>query len=336
MDKDRLATLVEKFGEVPVFVVGDIGLDQYTDGASHRLSPEAPVPVVNPVNRWNKLGLAGNVAENVITLGGEPHLFSVIGDDETGCQITQMCERKGIISYLEKDSTRPTTFKHRIMSGNHHFLRIDDESTDPLHVDHVLNVLHAFEYALIGSPKAVVIIQDYGKGLITPAIYTTIADRCSKHGLKLLVDPNQKKGAVHYPDCFLLTPNVKEAEALSGVLIRDNASLLKAGQTILKQSKAEHCVITRGEKGMAHIQKDILHPLLIPTFAKAVFDVSGAGDTVIATMALAFSVGATPFEACILGNVAAGIVVGKVGTATCSREELLVSLSALSGFLPTQ
>lgn len=334
MDKDRLLTLVENFGDIPIFVVGDIGLDQYTDGTVDRISPEAPIPVLNPVERWDKLGLAGNVADNVMTLGGEPHLFSVIGEDDVGHKISDLCERKGIVTYLEKDPSRPSTFKHRIMSGNHHFIRIDDESTKPIHIDHMLPVLHSFEYALLGEPKSVVIVQDYAKGMITPALYTTIADRCKKQGIKLLVDPNRAKTASHYPDCFLITPNHLEAESLSGVMIRDNESLFKAGKIILERTSAAHCVITRGDKGMALMSRDDCQPYLIPTFAKSVFDVSGAGDTVIATMALALSVGASPFEACVIGNVAAGIVVGKVGTATCSRDELLISLSALSDLLP--
>lgn len=328
MDKDRLVSLVEKFGEVPIFVIGDVGLDQYTEGSVERISPEAPVPVLSTNRVWQKLGLAGNVADNIITLGGEAHLFSIIGDDDNGHKISEVCEQKGIVTYLEKDSTRPTTFKHRIMSGNHHFIRIDYEKAWPVHVDHVLKTLHNVNYALLGEPAPVIIIQDYAKGLITPALYASISDRCQKEGIKLLVDPNKEKSAAYYPNCFLITPNQKEAESLTGVTISDNKSLLKAAQSILKQTHAEHCVITRGEKGMALLEKNDFDCKAIPTFAKAVFDVSGAGDTVIATMGLALSVGATPFEACVLGNVAAGIVVGKVGTAVVTSEELIVSIRA--------
>lgn len=329
MDKDRLVSLVESFGEVPVFVVGDIGLDEYTDGTVDRISPEAPVPVLNTQHRWEKLGLAGNVAENIMTLGGEPHLFSLVGEDHIGERVAKLCEAKGIVTYLEKDAHRQTTFKHRIMSGNHHFIRIDDESTDPVGVDHCLKILHAFEYALIGSPHAVVIVQDYAKGLIGQMIYTSIADSCAKKGIKLLVDPNIKRLAHYYPGCFMLTPNQKEAEALSGMTINDESSAFKAGRSILEKTKARFCAITRGDKGMLLLDRDDLERMVVPTFAKAVFDVSGAGDTVIAAMALALSVGANVPDACMIGNIAAGIVVGKVGTAIVTREELIVSIQAL-------
>lgn len=336
MDKDRLLGIVEGFGETPIFVVGDVGLDEYTDGEVSRISPEAPVPVLNPTRHWEKLGLAGNVAENVISLGGSASLFSVVGDDCTGRKIHDLCEAKGITTYLEKDEDRESTLKHRIVSGHHHFIRIDQESTQNICVQSSLDLLHAFEYSMIGEEqkRPIVIIQDYGKGVITPTVFASIADKCKRLGLKLLVDPCMKRLAQYYTNAFLLTPNEREACALVGKhAIADSFDLDHVGSMIIQKAQASHCVITRGSKGMAVFEADVLHSVKIPTFAKDVYDVSGAGDTVIATLALALSSGATVREASIIANVCAGIAVGKVGTAVVRQDELKASLMALRDFL---
>jgi rfaE bifunctional protein kinase chain/domain len=308
-----------------VLVIGDVGVDRYTIGAVERISPEAPVPIVLVQSETLKLGLAANVADNIQALGGEAWLVGMVGRDEaarefrgllTGAQITP--------AHLVVDRSRRTVVKTRVVSDRQQLLRIDFESLHPLDGAVEKQLLERVEKLL---PRVdAVIVEDYAKGMLSERFLKRVFAKARAARKLVAVDPNTKTPASHYQGASLLTPNTKEAEALSGIKIRDEASLLEAGSRILRDTRAEHVVITRGKDGMAIFSAGSSLVKLIPTYAREVYDVSGAGDTVIAVLALALASGAELEQATILGNLAAGVEVGKRGTATVSPEEVLVAL----------
>ena len=310
-----------------VLVLGDVGVDRYTVGFVERISPEAPVPIVAVQEERLKLGLAANVADNVKALGGEPLLCGMIGKDRIASDFSLLLKRLKIsVKFLIKDSSRKTTLKERIVSDGQQLLRVDYES------------LHALPLQLEKKVGAMVlrslkqsdafVVEDYAKGLLNPRLLRSIFSRARKLRKTTLVDPNSRTEMATYRGADILTPNKKEAEALSGLKINDLVSLVKAGENILKKTGARHIVITRGKDGMAIVSRDSADVVLIPTYAREVYDVSGAGDTVIAVLSLALSAGASIIESCILGNLAAGVEVGKRGTATVSVDEILDAMES--------
>lgn len=329
MDKERLLGFVEGFKNQNIFVIGDVGLDLYTDGTVDRISPEAPVPIINITSTWSKLGLAGNVAENIATLGGTPSLFSVTGDDPDGWQIEDMLQKANIQNEMISSPKRVTTLKHRILSGHHHHVRLDLEMASDIGTDLSWELMMKVESALKKVKHPIIIVQDYSKGVINGILYNWLSAKCETNKYLLLVDPSPKKDSIFYKYCTFITPNQKEAQELTGMRITDEASVFNIGQVLCERSKAIYCAMTRGEKGISLIGRGEREAIHIPTFAQSVFDVSGAGDTVIAAMALGLAVGATPYEACVLGNAAAGVVVGKIGTANVSTQELIQAITRL-------
>jgi rfaE bifunctional protein kinase chain/domain len=324
-DRERLKDLLLSMSGRKVLVIGDVGVDRYTIGSVERISPEAPVPIVLVQSETLKLGLAANVADNIQALGGEPWLVGMVGADEPAREFKGLLKAAGIqASHLVVDRSRRTVVKTRVVSDRQQLLRIDFES------------LHALDAAVEGQlldqverllPRAdAVIVEDYAKGMLSPRFLRRVFALARKAGKLVAVDPNTKTPVSHYVGASLLTPNTKEAEALSGIKIRDEASLLAAGQAILDATRARHVVITRGKDGMAIFSAKSSRVRLIPTYAREVYDVSGAGDTVIAVLALALASGAELEEATVLGNLAAGVEVGKRGTATVTPEEVLVAL----------
>ncbi len=304
-----------------VLVVGDVGLDRYTVGSVERISPEAPVPIVAVQDEQHKLGLAANVADNVSALGGEAQLCGVIGRDAVGAQLSKILGAQRISSAgLVKDSSRRTTLKERVVSERQQLLRIDYETTSALS--------SSVEREFFGKVQAglgrcqVAIVEDYAKGLLSAAAMKKIFTAARAKGRKVAVDPNARTPLSHYRGAWMLTPNTKEAEALSGIAIQDLESLERAGSKILSETQAAHLVITRGKDGMALFSKGEKERVLIPTTAREVYDVSGAGDTVIAVLALCLAREVSLVSACVLANLAAGVEVGKRGTATVSPEEL--------------
>lgn len=306
-----------------LIVLGDIGLDEYVLGEVKRISPEAPVPVLEVGSQDQRLGLAANVAQNVSSLGGEAHLVAVIGADDTGEHLKSMLKAAKVnCDSLVVDATRPTTRKLRVMAGQHHIVRVDFEHRKFLSQSVEDQVLARVQ-SLIGTSDGL-IIEDYAKGVLSESLCQKVIALAKKAGKKVILDPNRSTPSEYYRGVDLLTPNRDEAWDLSGLdldeLRESSNSLFEVGDAILSKIEAEHLVITRGKEGMSLFSGGkVTH---LPTYARQVFDVTGAGDTVIAAMMLAWMSGFTLVEACVLANFAAGVVVGKIGCVPCTIPEL--------------
>jgi D-glycero-beta-D-manno-heptose-7-phosphate kinase len=312
-----------------IIVVGDVGLDEYVMGDVRRISPEAPVPVLEVRSQDSRMGLAANVAQNVASLGGTAWLLSVIGADAAGEQLKGQLREVGVSSeHLIVDRSRPTTRKLRVMSGHHHLVRVDFEQKRYLEESAQTALLKRLE-DLVPEVDAV-IIEDYAKGVLSETALAEIIRIAHKHKKKVLADPHPQTPARFYTGVDLLTPNREEAIALSGVdadELRDRESLiLEIGESLRGKIKAEQLVITRGSEGMTVFEREkVVH---FPTYARQVFDVTGAGDTVIAALGLAWGAGWPLDQACVLANFAAGVVVGKVGCVPCQINELLAYMDS--------
>jgi rfaE bifunctional protein kinase chain/domain len=310
-----------------VLVVGDVGLDRYTVGAVDRISPEAPVPIVRVESEFLKLGLAANVADNIRALGSEPWLVGVVGSDRVAQDFRKVLRSEKISdSHLIVDSKRRTVLKERIVSERQQLLRVDYEDQGVVS-DAASNRLAKKLEKLV--PRAdIIILEDYCKGMLQPGVVKELFSLARKHRKLVLVDPNAKSAAALYDGASLLTPNTKEAEALAGIRIVDDVSLARAGAAILKKTRAPQLIITRGKDGMAIFEKGTRGVRHIPTYAREVYDVSGAGDTVISVLALALGLGSAIDDAARLANLAAAIEVGKRGTATVSISEIREALAS--------
>lgn len=304
-----------------VLVIGDVGVDRYTIGLVERISPEAPVPIVLVQDEQFKLGLAANVADNVQALGGTPFLVGVVGADRAAQDFRSLLQNAGIApGHLVEDASRRTVLKERVVSDRQQLLRVDYESGHAVEEAVSRRILETVEALLPQADAA--ILEDYAKGLLSEALVGEVFRKAAKAGKPVFVDPNAKTPLKHYQGATVLTPNTKEAETLSGTRIHDERSLVVAGERILGETGARHVVITRGKEGMAIFSENGASVRLIPTYAREVYDVSGAGDTVISVLTLAMAGGATIEEAAVLGNLAAGVEVGKRGTATVTPEEI--------------
>lgn len=286
-----------------------------------RISPEAPVPVVNVKRERLKLGLAANVAENVVGLGGQCDLVTVIGDDAEGKDLslllrTAKLDGSGVV--VEKG--RKTTLKERIVCDGQQIVRVDHETREPVKRSTARAVLAAFEKRL--EQAQIVIVQDYAKGMLDRDLLKEVFSLARRRGVRVYVDPNSHRPLAEYRGATLLTPNRREAEMLSGMPAGNAKQLGEAGQEVLRRTRSEELVLTLGGDGMAVFAPGKKRPTLIPTAAREVFDVSGAGDTVVATLALLSAAGAPLAEAAYVANLAAGVVVGKRGTAAITRDEL--------------
>ena len=320
--RGQLLERLEQMDDVGVLVIGDVGIDRYTMGAVERISPEAPVPIVRVQEEKLKLGLAANVADNLQTLGARPLLCGVIGKDRAGADFKTLMRAGGMTSaYLAEDAGRRTVLKERIVSDRQQLLRVDYEDVHGVDAKLEKLILARIQSALKSSDA--VILQDYAKGMISEKFSRKIFEVAARSGCAVAVDPNSKTPLEVYRGSFILTPNRSEAEALTGVRIGDGVSLAEAGHRLLSATDAPHAVITLGKDGMAVFERGRFEAEIIPTFAREVYDVSGAGDTVISMLTLALTVGASVTEAAALGNLAAGVVVGKRGTATVNPRELL-------------
>ncbi len=311
--------ILNKFPKVKILVVGDIMMDRFIWGKVSRISPEAPVPVVAVEKETFLLGGAANVVNNIHSLGGKVSLCGVVGDDEMGEKIIKELAEMGIGMHgIFVEQGRQTTTKTRIIAHQQQVVRIDREATDHLKVPTLRNLSEFLKKNMEGFNG--VILSDYGKGLLTKELIRATIRRAREMKKFIMVDPKLKNFS-HYKGATVITPNAAEASAASGILINDLSSLKRAGSMLLKKLGCDVLVITRGEEGIA-IFEPHQEPFLVSTVAKEVYDVTGAGDTVIGTMALALGAGARVIEAAKLANYAAGIVVGKIGTATVNRKEL--------------
>lgn len=323
LKRTRATTLLEQAANCRVLVIGDLMLDEFLWGRARRIAPEAPVPVVEIERESLRIGGAGNVAANLAALGAQPLIVGVIGADSAGQRLSQEFTKIGISTdALVTDETRPTTIKTRIIAHSQHVVRADRECKTPVNELVERQLIDKF-LALLPLVQAVV-VSDYDKGVITPSLLKTILPAALAQGVIVCIDPKLKNFA-HYTPATIVTPNQKEAEEAARVPIEDLVSLELAGRTLRQITQAQNILITKGEGGMSIFTADgeITH---IPTVAKEVYDVTGAGDTVVATLALGLALGASPIEAAILANFAAGVVVGKVGTATTTATEVLEAL----------
>ncbi|HYR87123.1 MAG TPA: D-glycero-beta-D-manno-heptose-7-phosphate kinase [Terriglobia bacterium] len=318
LNRNRVEQILNQFAGKKIVIVGDVMLDEFIWGKVHRISPEAPVPVVEVLEETYRLGGSGNVAANIRALDGTPIPIGVLGRDVASDRVHDLLKQSEIdVSGLFRDD-RPTTLKTRILAHSQQVVRTDRESRQALSSKVTADLAAAFQRSL---PQAsAVVISDYDKGVVNRELLAAILPKAKEAGVPVLLDPK-----VHHADYYrpitLITPNQHEAELLTGLVIENELELEEAGRKLLQKFDCEYALITRGEEGMSLFNRSGSQHL--PTFAREVFDVTGAGDTVIATLALARAGGATMEESAILANHAAGIVVGKVGTATVSRSELL-------------
>lgn len=314
---------VKQFGQTPqhALVIGDVMLDRYLIGDVSRISPEAPVPVVLLKKQDECAGGASNVAANLALLGIKTHILGCIGKDAEGQSLTQLIEANGINTQgLVTSTHRPTIAKTRILGGHQQMMRLDQESHASFNQEEAALILTAFETALAQQPT-IVILSDYAKGLLTPEICQTIIQACRKANIPVLVDP---KGHDYskYKGATALTPNKKETAEACHINVNDVTLIEKAQQ--LKTSLAlQFLAVTRSEEGITLLDESTHH---LQAAAQQVFDVSGAGDTVIATLAAGLMHGLSPLDSLALANVAAGVVVGKVGTVPITKHDLIHAL----------
>jgi len=312
-------TILARFSEAKILVVGDIMMDRFIWGKVSRISPEAPVPVVLVEKETLLLGGAANVVNNIYSLGGHVSLCGVIGDDEGGQRILKELTQRGVdIRGLMVEVGRQTTTKTRIIAHQQQVVRIDRETTDLLKSSTFRDLSRFIDQNIRDFDG--IILSDYGKGLLTRELIKALIHRANETKKFVMVDP-KLKNFFFYRGATVITPNTGEASAAAGVPITDLSSLERVGKALLRRLRCEVLVITRGEEGMALFEPNH-EPYLVPTVAREVYDVTGAGDTVIGTMALAMAAGVGVKDAARLANHAAGIVVGKVGTATITQEEL--------------
>ncbi|MDZ4383435.1 MAG: D-glycero-beta-D-manno-heptose-7-phosphate kinase, partial [Thermodesulfovibrionia bacterium] len=317
----NMKNLFKKISNTGVLVIGDIMVDHYIRGKVKRISPEAPVPVVEVTEENILLGGAANVAHNIQSLGGKVFISGVVGNDNMGEILTGKFREKGIQTdgiIIEQD--RATTVKTRIIGHNQQVVRFDKETRSEISN---LTLKRILEYVVSCLPKIkAIIVSDYCKGVITKNLIKKLLG-ITNSSVFIAVDP--KIGHFdYYNRVSLITPNVNEASFGSGVNIEDENSLIKAGKVLLKKLQCRAVLITRGDEGMSLFEKNgkVTH---IPTFAKEVYDVTGAGDTVIAVFTLCHSAGTSLKDAAIFANRAAGIVVGEVGTTVVTPEKIISS-----------
>jgi len=320
---DKVRDIQRSNKQPSILVIGDLMIDHYIWGDATRLSPEAPVPIVNVKNESTTLGGAANVAQNLVALGAKVTLSGVIGNDTFGTRLTEIMTAENLATdAIISDSRRPTTVKTRVVAGSHQLVRVDREITEPVLSeleDELVNKLdHCFNEADI------VLFSDYGKGLFSKDLAQRLIKLAKDKNKKVIIDP---KGLDYskYKGSYLIKPNRKElAEAAKTEKIRNIDDLQKAARIILKETGAEYLVVTLSEEGMV-ILDELTHKLL-PVKATAVFDVTGAGDTVLATMAYFMASGLSLEEACELANHAAAIVIRRVGSATTTIDEILADI----------
>jgi len=322
MDRNRTNQILGTFSSKTILILGDVMLDEFIWGKVGRISPEAPVPVVEVVQETYRLGGSANVASNIRALGGIPIPIGVVGSDSASRQIEKLLEESGINVHGVCHADRATTLKTRIIAHSQQIVRTDRESREPL--SSKLNETLAESFMEHLSRASAIIVSDYDKGVVNRELLSKILPKARAAGVPVYLDPK-----VHHADYYkpitLITPNHREAELLTSTVINGSDSLDEAGRKLLQRFECEYALITRGEEGMSLFHSGGSYHL--PTFAREVFDVTGAGDTVIATLALARAAGASMEESAVLANHAAGIVVGKVGTATVSPSELLAGMA---------
>jgi len=322
MDKEKLLKIINKFKNKKILVLGDIMLDKYIWGEVSRISPEAPVQVVNVLKESYAPGGAANVANNIAALNGKASMVGIVGNDEANKILLNELQKRNInVDGIFKDNNKPTIQKVRVIGRGQQLLRFDYEKKGYVDGNTELSILSFIEKN-IGSFDAVA-ISDYAKGVITENLMKKLKEICKKNNKIIVVDPKPKHKDL-YKNVDLVTPNHTEAHEISNIEIEDEDKIFEVGKALIKFFNCP-VLVTRGEKGMSlfELNGEVTN---IPTKAKEVYDVTGAGDTSVATIALSLASGANLKEAAIIANYAAGITVGKIGTSTVSIDELKKSI----------
>ena len=307
-----------KFEKKPnVLVIGDLMIDHYLWGSCDRISPEAPVQVIDVKKETTVLGGAGNVISNLVSLGAKVTVMSVVGNDDTATQLKHMLDEQGAKSFLVEQKGRKTSKKSRIMASHSQVVRYDHESKNDISFDSVKKLYAKLQEKI--NAYDIILLSDYGKGVLTKDFTEKIISYANKNGVKVIVDPKGKDYSKYW-GAYLLTPNKKEAELASGIDIENDDNLKEALQTIKEVANLDVSVITLSENGISILEdKDVV---IKPTVAREVYDVTGAGDTVLASLGFALSLGYEIETAVEFSNLAAGVVVGKLGSATVSLDEI--------------
>jgi rfaE bifunctional protein kinase chain/domain len=319
----KLVDILDNFAGKKILVLGDIMLDKYIWGTVSRISPEAPVPIVLVKSESFAPGGAANVANNISELGGLVTVVGVIGNDDAGKILSAELQRRSIVTdSLVIDMSRPTVQKMRLIGHNQQLLRLDYEKCDGFGEAVVQKILHHLEKAV--REVDAVVVSDYAKGVVNKEVMEKLMSLSVKFGKKVIGDPKPKNREL-FRDSFVILPNHIEANQMASIEDEDDGLLQLVGMTLVKTCNC-NVIITRGEKGLAIFSRDSDDVSFIPTLAKEVYDVTGAGDTVTGTLAMALAAGADLHDAALIANHAAGIVVGKVGTATVNVGEIRQSL----------
>ncbi|OQA37628.1 MAG: Bifunctional protein HldE [Acidobacteria bacterium ADurb.Bin340] len=323
LERSRAKGLLDRLKGRKVVVLGDLMLDEYLFGEVNRISPEAPVPIVRVLRERAVLGGAANVAANLKAIGAEPVLVGTFQNDTAGRRLLDLLVQQEIpVEGLVLDSSRPTIIKTRIMGQQQQMLRLDREEPGPMDGEAIEGLVASLERAV--SEAGAVVVSDYAKGVVGEEVLGAVRDLCGATGIPWIVDPKPAHGAF-YRGASLLTPNTRELAELAGQPAWTDEEVVRAGARLMEALELGGVLVTRSERGMALLDaaSGSEGPWLIPTEAREVFDVSGAGDTVVAVCAAAIAAGADWKDAAMLANAAAGLVVGKMGTATVTPAELL-------------
>ncbi len=325
MKKAKVREICRLMKRATVAVVGDVMLDRYIWGQVDRISPEAPVPVVNVEKTNVRLGGAANVAWNIASLGPSVRLVGVVGRDQTGRELRKLLSSRMLMTdFIVTDSRRVTIEKIRVVAHNQQVVRADFESGGEI-VDRALSRLRtAVNRAIEGS--SAVVVSDYGKGVISSAIMDSVREMADRAGAPILVDPKAGHFSL-YRGAYIVTPNKKEAGGFYNVGIGSEEELERVGTSLLSDLEAQALLVTRGEDGMTLFETG-KRPRHFPTRASEVYDVTGAGDTVISLLAAALAAGTPIYQSIELANAGAGIVVRELGTAAVTPEELLKDFPA--------
>lgn len=325
LNQTRIEALANAFCKARIAVIGDLMLDRYTFGSVSRISPEAPVPVLEIENEQARLGGAANVGHNILGLGATPLMLGVVGDDTSGLILKGIFTDLGFpLDGIVTDSTRPTTVKTRVIAGSQQMLRLDHEMKHEIGhetEDRLIEILEEEIRSLEG-----IILEDYNKGVVTRSLIHRATEIGRKHGVPVLVDP-KSQNFFEYQDATVFKPNRKEVEDALGVRLHTNEDTVAAGIRLMEMLHADNVLLTLGEKGMMLFERIANNgissePFAIPTRARQVADVSGAGDTVIATLAVCMACGMSVRESAVIANRAAGLVIEEVGILPIYREQL--------------
>lgn len=316
-------SLIKRFSKVKILVVGDVMLDRYWWGSVERISPEAPVPVVRLEKTSEAAGGAANVAANIAGLGAKPYLIGIIGNDSEGRLLKGELEKQNVpAEFLVKLEGKPTIVKTRIVAHNQHVVRIDREESENLGKNQEEKLWKKFEPLL--EETDLVLISDYAKGVLTENLLLRLITQANEKNKKVFVDPKGKDFS-KYRNATILTPNKREAIDADKFTEGEKADLDKVGEDLINSLNLESMLITKGDKGMSLYRRK-QKPIHLNSLARKVYDVTGAGDTVISSLAVAYAAGASLEEAAEIANVAAGLVVEEVGTTIITREKLIEHL----------